>query len=225
MIYGKHPAAKRRMPLGLVLSALLFAVACGEKMPKSVIPRERMPGVLVDMHLADGQLANLPIDSARASREAFYEAVFNRHGIDSIAFRRSVEFYSTRPHILSELYGDIEKRLEALNADEQKKIEAKYQEQRRRDSVRNVLVQDSLRLVSRAQYLLFKRHPDSLHGAADSLTYQALWRRAQEAIGIDRKAAMHAPQAQPAPHVPPTPPPPAPKTRETPLAKPLERIN
>ena len=63
---------------------IFFCISCGnEQIPEGVIPAKQMPGVLTDMHLADGQLASLPVDSARMRRDVYYDAVFQRYGIDS----------------------------------------------------------------------------------------------------------------------------------------------
>src|SRR5690606_354240 len=123
--------------------------SCREKTPGGVVPKQQMSAMLLDMHLADGQLSSMPIDSARAHRDAYYQAIFNRYQLDSTAFDQSVTFYSTRPYLMNELYIDIEKKLEALNMAEQKAIEKKYTLQRRADSIVNARRTDSLRRITR----------------------------------------------------------------------------
>ena len=149
---------------------LILCVSCGgEKIPEGVMLPAQMPALLTDMHLADGQLASMPIDSARMRREGYYQAIFQRYDIDSVTFRKSIEFYSSRPYLMNEFYEDVEKQLEALNLAEQQRVEKKYEAQRRIDSIRNARVTDSLRRIARdsldfkrKRYLLFLNAPDSL---------------------------------------------------------------
>ncbi|PPL00387.1 DUF4296 domain-containing protein [Parapedobacter indicus] len=216
----------------IVWVVLIFCVSCGgEKIPKGVIPLKQMPAVLTDMHLADGQLASLPIDSARMRRDAYYNAVFQRYGIDSTTFRRSVEFYSSRPYLMNEFYGDIEKKLEALNLAEQQRVQKKYEVQRRMDSIRNARVTDSLRHIAqdsldfkRKRYLLFLNAPDSLYGKPDPVTYKLLRERMLESVGLKRVIA-NSEQGHP---MPPRNPSVAPKPSSTvpqkPRLRPFEKI-
>ncbi len=216
----------------IVWMVLIFCVSCGgEKIPNGVIPPKQMPAVLTDMHLADGQLASLPIDSARMRRDAYYEAVFQRYGIDSMMFRRSVEFYSSRPYLMNEFYGDIEKKLETLNLAEQQRVQQKYEIQRRTDSIRNARVTDSLRRIARdsldfkrKRYLLFLDAPDSLYGKPDSITYELLRERMLENIGLTSVAA-GGPQRLPAPRrTPPVVTKPSPSTSQKSQLRPFEKI-
>lgn len=174
------------------LMVLLFLSSCGEKMPDNVIPQYRMQDVLVDVHLVDGQLASMPIDSARAYRNAYYDAVFIHYGIDSTMFRRSIEFYSTRPYIMSELYAAVEKKLDVLNTTEQQAIEASYRAQRLKDSINTARLKDSLRLIARdsldlklRRRLLFPYEGDSTDNQAVPAIIEALRLAMWEAIGLD----------------------------------------
>ena len=175
------------------LMVLFFFFSCGEKMPENVIPQNRMQDVLIDVHLADGQLASMPIDSARAYRSVYYDAIFTRYGIDSVIFRHSVEFYSSRPHMMNELYTTIEKKLEGLNTAEQQAIEAKYRAQRLADSITTARRTDSLRRIARdsldlklKRRLLFPYERDSTDNEATPAIYEALRNGMWEAIGLDQ---------------------------------------
>ncbi len=171
---------------------LFFCISCGgEKIPDSVIPRKLMPSVLLDIHLVDGQLASLPIDSARIYRDAYYGIVFDRYGIDSTAFSRSIEFYSSRPYLMNEMYSDVEKKLQTLTLAEQKLVESKYKAQQQADSIRNAARTDSLQRIARdsldfkrKRYLLFLDVPDSLYGKPEPITPENLRERMLETIRL-----------------------------------------
>jgi len=219
---------------GMVIAwiALFFCTSCGgEKIPAGVVSPKQMPAILVDMHLADGQLASLPIDSARMRRDGYYEAVFERHHIDSTTFRQSVEFYSSRPYLMNEFYTDVEKRLNALNLAEQQRVEKKYEAQRRTDSIRNARLTDSLRRIERdsldfkrKRYLLFLNAPDSLYGKPDSVTYQLLRERMLEAIGLKNNIGVSSQKSPVLPAKPPVIPKPSTSEPPRPRLRPFEKI-
>ncbi|MFC3197493.1 DUF4296 domain-containing protein [Parapedobacter deserti] len=213
-----------------IVLVVFFCVSCGEKIPEDVIPKKQMPGVLVDVHLADGQLASIPIDSARAYRDAYYQLIFDRHQIDSAMFGRSVRFYATRPHIMNELYAEVEKQLNAFNLAEQKAVEQKYLLQQRADSIRNARQRDSLHRIARdsldfkrKRYLLFLNAPDSVYGKPDSLTFEKLQHRMLETIGLPKEPVASQLPTPPG-NVPPTLPKQSPKSEERPVLRPPEMI-
>ncbi|WP_257667846.1 DUF4296 domain-containing protein [Parapedobacter tibetensis] len=175
------------------MMVLFLYISCGEKIPTDVIRQNQMSDILLDVHLADGELSSMAIDSARAYRETYYDAIFNRYGIDSTMFRRSIEFYSSRPYIMKEFYISIEKKLEGMNKAEQEEIEAKYRSQRLADSIRNVQTLDSLYRIKRdsldlkrKRYLLFMHKGDSTYNGPDSVSFEQLRNKMLEDIGFDR---------------------------------------
>lgn len=163
------------MRLLLVGVSFVFFFSCGEKIPAGVIPKKQMPDVLLDMHLADGQLSSMPIDSARVYIDNYYQAIFNHYGIDSVRLARSIAYYAHRPHIMNDFYNIVEKRLNALNLEQQQAMDQRYQMQRDADSVKKVLRLESLARVARNSRdsldMLRKKHLLFLHSAVDSSTY------------------------------------------------------
>ena len=213
----------------IVLTILFFGYSCGQKVPEGVVPQQQMSALLLDMHLADGELASMLVDSARIYRNAYYEAIFNRYAIDSTVFEQSMEFYSTRPALMKKLYITIEKQLESYNMAEQKAVEEKYSAQRKADSIVNARRTDSLRTVTRdsldlkrKRYLLYLNAPDSLYGNPVPVTHDLLRERMLEAVGLT------IPMHNATPRVPqPLPPPvdPKPKIADTPklLIRPVKK--
>ncbi len=218
----------------IVLAILLFGGACGQQVPEGVVPQRQMGTLLLDMHLADGRLASMMPDSARIYRDAYYGAIFNRYGIDSTTFVRSIEFYSTRPQLMKTMYVNIEKQLEAYNTAEQRAITEKYDAQRRADSIVSALRTDSLRKVERdsldfkrKRYLLYLNGPDSLaaYGQPVPVTFMLLRERLKEATGLPHISPSGASHSLPAP--PPVAPIPTPEVEQQtkPALKPLRKIN
>ncbi|MEC3879849.1 DUF4296 domain-containing protein [Parapedobacter sp. 10938] len=218
----------------ILLSVLIFSSACGDQLPEGVVPQPQMEAMLLDMHVADGQLASMMADSARVYRNAYYEAIFNRYAIDSTTFERSIKFYSSRPAIMKVLYIGIEKRLEAYNTAEQKAIEEKYSAQRRADSIITARRTDSLQKVARdsldfkrKRYLLYQDGPDSLqYGQPVPVTYTLLRERMMEALGLPAINSLEdRPNAMPAkPVAPPPAQAPGVDERTQPALKPIKKI-
>lgn len=176
----------------IVLIFLVLGASCTRKVPDDVVPQEQMKALLLDMHLADGQLTSMLIDSARVYRDAYYDAIFDRYGIDSTEFKHSLDFYSTRPQLMKEIYLGIEQQLDVYNKEEEQAMTAQYSEQRRADSLVNARRADSLRTVmrdsldfKRKRYLLFLDGPDSLqYGRPLPVTHSLLLERMMETIGL-----------------------------------------
>jgi len=219
----------------IVLIVSIVGAACGRKVPENVLPQRQMGAMLLDMHLADGRLASMVADSARMYRDAYYDAIFNRYGIDSTTFERSIEFYSTRPELMKKLYIDIEKQLEAYNTAEQQAITAGYNAQRKADSLTNARRTDSLRSVTRdsldfkrKRYLLYVDGPDSIsYGHPIPVTYSLLREHMMETIGLpDSYGATEQPDTSRAmPVKPPVTPAPDVETHAEPVLKPIQKIN
>lgn len=221
----------------IVLTILIFSFACGRKVPEDIVPQQQMGALLLDMHLADGQLASMMADSGRVYRDAYYNAIFNRYGIDSNTFERSIEFYSTRPEVMKTLYINIEKQLEAYNIAEQQAIEAKYSAQRKADSIVNAKRTDSLWRVNRdsldfkrKRFLLYLDGPDSLpYSQPVPITYMLLRERMMEDIRLRNPGELNHSPALPAkplvPSVAPAVPAPEVKERTRPTLTPIKKIN
>lgn len=216
----------------IILTILIFSYACGRKVPEGIVPQRQMGAMLLDMHLADGQLASMMIDSARLYRDAYYDAIFNRYGIDSVTFERSIDFYATRPAMMKRMYLDIEKRLEAYNTAEQKAIDEKYSAQRRADSIVSARHTDSLLKVNRdsldfkrKRYLLYLNGPDTLmYSQPIPVTYTLLRERMMEAIRLSDGAREQPGTLRAKPTAPPVVPSKA-EAHPEPVLKPIKKIN
>lgn len=186
-----YPAMARRMMMGIV--AVVLLTTCGERVPEGVIPSKKMPDVLVDVHMADGMLSMLPLDSARKKIHAYYDAIFQQYGIDSTILHNSVTYYTRRPHIMKDIYIEVERRLNRLEREEQAAITEKYRLQREADSISNARKLDSLFRVTRdsadykrMRHLLFVHDADSTYDQADSVTYEKLAQRMFEEIRFNK---------------------------------------
>lgn len=190
------------LPLGMLL--LLFS--CSDRVPEGIIPPKKMADVLFDVHLADGMLANKPIDSARLQMASLYEAIFGRYGIDSAVLRHSVVYYASRPAVMKAMYTQIEERMNAVVEAEQEALNERYRLERQADSIRSARVSDSLRRVGmlqldmeRKRHLLFVPTADSTFDAAVPVTPKTLRDRLYEEIRLSEAyiGALYSPLGTP----------------------------
>lgn len=97
-----------------LLIALLMASCSGEKIPKDVLPPEKMGLVLYDIILADELTDFSSINDSTfrdfSKRAAFYDSLFHIHAISKEQYRRSEKFYQARPDLLKEILGDMQKK-------------------------------------------------------------------------------------------------------------------
>lgn len=178
--------------IGVPLGILCIMLSCTDRVPTGIIPPEEMTNVLFDVHVADGMLANQPIDSARVKMISLYAAIFDRHGIDSTVLRNSVEYYTAHPLLMKEMYTEIEARMNGLVEAELAANNERYRLERQADSIRAARVTDSLRRVERLRkdverkrHLLFVPVGDtSVVDAAIPVTPQTLRDRLHEEIGL-----------------------------------------
>ena len=76
---------------------------------------ETMVPVLVDLHIVDGGLYNISQapDSMYKYGMGNYIQVFKKHHTDSLTFRKSFKYYTTNPKLMTEIYDNVVKILQA----------------------------------------------------------------------------------------------------------------
>lgn len=106
-----------RLYIILFFSAMLMFAACSDsnKVPKEFIQREEMVDLLMDLHIVDGSMNNIiqiP-DTMYKYGTIRYLDLFKRYHTDSTQFRHSLQFYTTRPEMLQDMYDEVQKKLTA----------------------------------------------------------------------------------------------------------------
>jgi hypothetical protein len=101
----------------LFFLGLLVFTACTseEKVPNDVISEERMPALLADIHIVDGDLYNVSQtpDSLYKYSMGHYLAVFKKYHTDSVQFKKSYTWYTRNPVKLDKIYDEVLKILQA----------------------------------------------------------------------------------------------------------------
>ena len=75
------------------LLLILLSLSCGEKRDGGILPESQMTELLTEVHLLDGYLQTLPIDSAQKVIDTLYSQLLSRYQLDSVSFERNVNYY------------------------------------------------------------------------------------------------------------------------------------
>ncbi len=151
-----------RLILNLLAVIFLFGSCVGSG-GKDIISQSKFVDVLTEIQLTDSYLNILPIDSARKVMLPLYQVTFDKYGLDSVSFKKNLDYYGKDAEVMSAIYKKVEENLTKENkfyAD----IERKKQDSiRTRDSIVNVRIQDSTNRVMRAQQAYQERIAALIH--------------------------------------------------------------
>ena len=92
-------------------SVLLIFIACSQK--KVPLDQQQFTALLIDMHVADGTLAQTKGYSAENEKKNYaYNSVFRKYGIDRAEFDSCMRYYSAQTALFSKLYDVV---IDSLN--------------------------------------------------------------------------------------------------------------
>ncbi|WP_156306768.1 DUF4296 domain-containing protein [Sphingobacterium endophyticum] len=163
-----------RLILGL-LPLFFISISCKKNVPEGILSQEDMVELMTEVHILDGYISNIPVDSAKKVIDPLYEQIFDKFGIDSTTFNKNVNYYFGNPALTSKTYDQVVKRLE-------QKERGFYS----RDSLINIHTQDSVNKVTRLQNKLATVSNMIMNALADSteLTIAERTRRFYEPVGL-----------------------------------------
>ncbi len=105
------------LPLSLWVCILLVACSQSEEIveiPKHILRPDKLQGVLYDAQILESQLEliRMPEDAILDSSTAFYNHLYQKHGISSDQFDTTIKYYTlNEPGLLMALYDSVIKRL------------------------------------------------------------------------------------------------------------------
>ncbi|WP_181151259.1 DUF4296 domain-containing protein [Sphingobacterium gobiense] len=126
----------------IILSSFFLMISCDRSKPKGILSEKTMVDLMTDVHLVDGYLNTLQVDSTRKVIDGLYDGIFEKYGIDSVTFKENISYYLGNPIVSKELYTKVTKKLNTYEDD-----------YRRTDSLKNARISDSIRVVRRYERL------------------------------------------------------------------------
>jgi len=102
----------------LIPAALFFFLfSCGgdkEKVPDSVLPKDKMVNIMKDIHMAEAELSvnSSNIINNPLADTISYTDIFSKNKIQKWQYDSSMMYYSLHPEILNEIYDEVINELE-----------------------------------------------------------------------------------------------------------------
>lgn len=94
---------------------MLIIFSCSQdSTPDNVIPKDKMIGILLDIHIAEAKVNELrmPLDSALSYYLFLQNKTFEKHDTDSATYHYSMDYYSKNISKLDKIYEVV---LDSLN--------------------------------------------------------------------------------------------------------------
>ncbi|MCF2489514.1 DUF4296 domain-containing protein [Dyadobacter sp. CY347] len=99
-----------------LLATLLFtSCVSDEKPPKDTMSEEKMATILTDIHLAESRVNRMQLRSLDSSLMIFGKLksdIWKKHKVDTVAYRKSYDYYMTRPETMTRIYEKVNKNVE-----------------------------------------------------------------------------------------------------------------
>lgn len=152
----------------LYISILLTVLSCNigaPKKPKNLISKAKMVNILIDSRML-GSATNVNRNILQKHGIEVKTYVFKKHGIDSLQFALSNEYYAYYIKDYEEIYNKVSDSLEKLKIvfKELELKEKRIKEKREKDSINNLVKEkDSVSIIKTRDSLKLKRKKDSLY--------------------------------------------------------------
>ncbi len=92
----------------LIISFLLLsACANTEELPENLLSKEKMVGILIDIHIAEARANRIQLrsyDSTQAYYKKLEADVFSKHKVDTARYRMSYRYYMNHMKELDDIY-------------------------------------------------------------------------------------------------------------------------
>jgi hypothetical protein len=116
-----------RKYITLFFSVTFLLSACkGGKTPGEIINHDRMISLLTELHIVDGSVLSVPQfpDSLYKYGTGRYLVLFEKYHTDSVQFKKSLKYYTTKPVELQSIYDQVlvnlKQKTDSLNKLQQK---------------------------------------------------------------------------------------------------------
>ena len=159
----------------IILLSFFLIVSCDKYAPKGLLSENQMIELMAEVHIIDGYLNTMPIDSSRLVIDGLYDQLFEKYHLDSISFQENVSYYVGNAVNAKQMYPRV---MEKLNS-----YERVY---RMEDSIRNAVAVDSIRKTSYFNKQKEEMRKLILEATKDTLSYDYLhtFSRFMEGVGV-----------------------------------------
>lgn len=96
----------------IFLIGCIFLVACGEKTPEIPIESDKLVKILVDVHLAESAMQDMPSLIRDSMGKVYYEQIFEIHNVRESEFNQSMRVIKGDPVLLDQTYKKVQEELE-----------------------------------------------------------------------------------------------------------------
>lgn len=95
--------------LSALFCVFIFLISCKQdETPKGIIDKDKMTGILVDMHISDSYLNQISnADTMQMQAKRRYNYIFKKYNIDSLKFSKSLNYYSLKANELDGIYKNV----------------------------------------------------------------------------------------------------------------------
>ncbi len=113
--------------LSALFCVFIFLISCKQdETPKGIIEKDKMTGILVDMHISDSYLNQISnADTMQMQAKSRYNYIFKKHNIDSLKFSKSLNYYSLKANELDAIYKNVIDSLDYISNSLKPKIKLK----------------------------------------------------------------------------------------------------
>ena len=113
--------------LSALFCVFIFLISCKQdETPKGIIEKDKMTGILVDMHISDSYLNQISnADTMQMQAKSRYNYIFKKHNIDSLKFSKSLNYYSLKASELDAIYKNVIDSLDYISNSLKPKIKLK----------------------------------------------------------------------------------------------------
>ncbi|WP_082217469.1 DUF4296 domain-containing protein [Dyadobacter psychrophilus] len=99
----------------LIVMLLFTGCVTDEKQPEDTMSEEQMATILTDIHLAESRVNRLQLRSLDSSLMIFNQLksdIWKKYKVDTVAYRKSYDYYMTRPEMMTRIYEKVNKNVE-----------------------------------------------------------------------------------------------------------------
>ena len=99
---------------------VLFSCKKNDDVPETIIGKEQMAKILVDIHLLEIRIDKLdmPKDSADVVYKSFeYDLLTNKHNVDTLTYLTSFKYYTNHLNHFNDVYDMVLKEMEIKQKD------------------------------------------------------------------------------------------------------------